>query len=43
MTSNRTRPSFLAIKDQKFYKRGIMKLPERWRKVIERNERYLTD
>lgn len=34
---------FFAIKDQKFYERGIMKLPERWQKVIEQNGRYLTD
>ena len=34
---------FFAIKDQKFYQRGIMKLPERWQKVIEQNKRYLTD
>ena len=26
---------FFADKDQKFYERGIMKLPERWQKVIE--------
>ena len=26
---------FFANKDQKFYERGIMKLPERWQKVIE--------
>ena len=26
---------FFADKDQKFYERGIMKLPERWKKVIE--------
>ena len=34
---------FFADKDQKFYKRGIMKLPERWQKVIEQNGRYLID
>ena len=28
---------FSAVKDQKFYQRGIMKLPERWQKVIEQN------
>ena len=26
---------FFADKDQKFYERGIMKLSERWQKVIE--------
>ena len=26
---------FLDDKDQKFYESGIMKLPERWQKVIE--------
>ena len=26
---------FFADKNQKFYERGIMKLPERWQKVIE--------
>ena len=34
---------FFAVKDQKFYRGGIMKLPERWQKVIEQNGRYLTD
>ena len=34
---------FFAVKDQKFYQRGIMKLPERLQKVIEQNGRYLTD
>ena len=28
---------FFADKDQKFYERGIMKLPERWLKGIEQN------
>ena len=28
---------FYADKDQKFYERGIIKLPERWQKVIEQN------
>ncbi|KHJ78223.1 hypothetical protein OESDEN_22157 [Oesophagostomum dentatum] len=26
-----------AEKDQKFYERGITKLPERWQKIIEQN------
>ncbi|CAK9834550.1 Mariner Mos1 transposase [Anthophora retusa] len=34
---------FFGDKDRKFYERGIMKLPERWQKVIEQNGRYLTD
>ena len=34
---------FFAVKDQKFYQRGVMKLPERWQKIIEQNGRYLTD
>ena len=28
---------FLADKDQNFYEPGIMKLPERWQKVIDQN------
>ena len=32
---------FFADKDQKFYERGIMKLPERWQKVIEQNGKYI--
>ena len=27
-------------KDQKFYERGIMKLPERWQKAIEQSGKY---
>ena len=34
---------FLANKDQKFYERGIMKLSERWQKVIEKNGKYIID
>ena len=34
---------FFADKDQKFYERGIMKLPERWKKVIEQNGKYIID
>jgi len=34
---------FFADKNQKFYERGIMKLPERWRKVIEQNGNYIID
>ena len=32
-----------ADKDQKFYERGIMKLPERWQKVVEQNGKYIID
>ena len=32
---------FFADKDQKFYEHGIMKLPERWQKVIEQNGKYI--
>jgi len=34
---------FFADKDQKFYERGIMKLQERWQKVIEQNGKYVND
>ena len=34
---------FFANKDQKFYKRGIMELPEIWHKVIKQNEKYIID
>ena len=34
---------FFAAKDQKFYERGIMKLPDRWQKVIEQNGKYIID
>lgn len=34
---------FFADKNQKFYERGIMELPERWQKVIEQNGKYITD
>ncbi|KOX74784.1 Histone-lysine N-methyltransferase SETMAR [Melipona quadrifasciata] len=32
---------FLAGKNQKFYEHGIMTLPERWQKVIDKNGQYL--
>ena len=32
---------FFAEKDQKFYERGIMNLPERWQEVIEQNGNIL--
>ena len=32
---------FFTDKDQKFYERRIMKLPERWQKVIEQNGKYI--
>ena len=34
---------FFADKDQKFHERGIMKLPEIWQKVIERNGKYIIE
>ncbi|KYM91656.1 Leukotriene A-4 hydrolase [Atta colombica] len=34
---------FLAEKDGKFYERGIIKLPGRWQKVIEKNGQYIID
>ena len=34
---------FFVDKDQKFYERRIMKLPERWQKVIEQNGKYIID
>lgn len=34
---------FFADRDQKFYERGIMMLPERWRKVIDQNGKYIID
>ncbi|CAK9801764.1 Histone-lysine N-methyltransferase SETMAR [Anthophora plagiata] len=33
---------FFASKDQKFYERGIMLLPERWQKVLDQNGQYIT-
>ena len=32
---------FFADKEQKFYERGILKLPERWQNVIEQNGKYI--
>ncbi|GFW63286.1 histone-lysine N-methyltransferase SETMAR [Trichonephila clavipes] len=32
---------FFAIKDQTFYERGIMLLPERWQKVLDQNGQYI--
>ncbi|GFV49897.1 histone-lysine N-methyltransferase SETMAR [Trichonephila clavipes] len=32
---------FSASKDQKFYERGIMLLPERWQKVLDQNGQYI--
>lgn len=32
---------FFAEKDKKFYESGIKKLPERWKKVIEKNGQYI--
>ena len=32
---------FFAGKNQKFYEHGIMTLPKRWQKMIDKNEKYL--
>ncbi|GFW64337.1 histone-lysine N-methyltransferase SETMAR [Trichonephila clavipes] len=32
---------FFASKDQKFYERGIMLLPERWQKELHQNGQYI--
>ena len=34
---------FFAGKEQSFYERGIMQLPERWQKVIEQSGQYIID
>ena len=34
---------FFADENQKFYERGIMKLPERWQKDIEQSGKYIID
>ena len=34
---------FFASKNQTFYEKGIMKLTERWQKVIEQNGQYIID
>nr|KAF6374223.1 hypothetical protein mPipKuh1_009456 [Pipistrellus kuhlii] len=34
---------FFANKNQKFFERGIMMLPERWQKVIDQNGQYITE
>ncbi|KAG5311089.1 SETMR methyltransferase, partial [Acromyrmex insinuator] len=34
---------FFADKQQKFYMDGIMKLPEKWQKVIDNNGQYILD
>ena len=34
---------FFASKNQIFYESGIMKLTERWQKVIEQNAQYIID
>ena len=34
---------FFADKDQKFYERGIMKSPDRWQNVLEKNGKYIID
>ena len=32
---------FFAQKDKKFWEDEIMKLPEKWQKVMEQNDEYL--
>ena len=32
---------FFVYKDQKFYERGMRKLPERWQKVIDQYGKYI--
>ena len=32
---------FFAQKDKKFQEDGIMKLPEKWQKVVEQNSEYV--
>ncbi|CAK9809216.1 Mariner Mos1 transposase [Anthophora quadrimaculata] len=32
---------YFASKPQQFWKEGIMRLPERWKKVIEQNGSYI--
>ncbi|XP_011883505.1 PREDICTED: histone-lysine N-methyltransferase SETMAR-like [Vollenhovia emeryi] len=34
---------FFAGKEQSFYERGIMQLPERWQKVIDQSGQYIID
>ena len=34
---------FFASKNQSFYESGIMKLAERWQKIIEQNGQYIID
>jgi len=40
---NRHLVQFFADKDRSFYEQGIMKLTERWQKVIEQNGQYIID
>ncbi|XP_014487330.1 PREDICTED: histone-lysine N-methyltransferase SETMAR-like [Dinoponera quadriceps] len=35
--------SFFAEKTQDFYERGIMRLPERWKTIVQQNGAYITD
>jgi len=32
---------FFVDKDQKFYEQGIIKLPEKWQKIIDNNGQYI--
>lgn len=40
---NRHLVQFFASKERSFYQRGILKLVERWRKVIDQNGQYIID
>ena len=35
--------NFFGEKSQDFYERGIISLPERWRKVIDNSGAYITE
>ena len=39
--SKRHLEQFFAQKDKKFWEDGIMKLPEKWQKVVEQNGEYV--
>jgi len=34
---------FFAEKDRKFFEQGIIKLPERWQKIVDNNGQYIID
>ena len=35
--------SFFTEKPQDFYERGIMKLPKRWKSIVQNNRAYITE